>query len=489
MLALTPFVLSHLGVERYGVWILINSFIGYYGMLDFGFRAGVNQFLIRSVAAKEFDQANVVFSSALAALAGLAVIIALLTLLGAIFVPDLLDIPDSSRLEAARVILIVGSAAAVQVVFSPFGAVFVAKQRFDLLNLIAIAMRLTSAALIIASLYMGFGLIGLAAASAFSTVFGCILRAVVAKKLLTSLRFSRQLIRTEKLRGISSFGLWNFLISMTDYVYLNFLPILIVMFMPVAAVGHYALAAGLWHELNKLFSPIGQVLYPVAAELHVQGDKNALQRLYIDGTRLFLLVVIPVVLIAIVWAEDFYRLWVGDEFLSGEPFVAVSTLLRIMLVGTVFGYTANIAGQSLIGAGNVRSVAILKSLGALTTVTISIALFGKLGLTAIAVALVIGIFLSDVVGTSILLKKNLGLRFSQFLRRSWLRLTLTAVVLFSIDMLIYSIWDPNSWSKMILQGAVAGICALFVVMLIGMTHDERRELVVQPLSKIFSPDR
>ena len=166
---------------------------------------------------------------------GLGIIIALLTLVAMFFIPDLLDVPDSDRLEATYCIVIVGLAAAFQTLFSPFAAVFVAEQRFDLLNLIAIAMRLTSAALAIICLYMGFGLPGLAAAAAVSTVGGSLLRAAVAKRILPSLSLSRQLVNAKKLRGIGSFGLWNFLISMTDYVYLSLLPILVAVFMPVAA--------------------------------------------------------------------------------------------------------------------------------------------------------------------------------------------------------------------------------------------------------------
>jgi O-antigen/teichoic acid export membrane protein len=484
ILGLTPFVLAQLGVERYGIWILINSFIGYYGLLDFGFRAGVNQFLIRTVAAKDFNEANIVFSSAVAALAGLGIIIALLTIVGMFFAPDLLDIADSDRREAVYSIAIVGLAAAIQVLFSPFGAVFVAKQRFDLLNLVAISMRLTSAALTIICLYMGFGLPGLAAAAASSTVGGCLLHAIIARRILPSLVITLKLVKLEKLRGIGSFGLWNFLIAVTDYVYLSLLPILVAAFMPLAAVGHYALAAGLWHELNRLFSPIGQVLYPVAAEMHVKDEILGLQRLYVDGTRLILLVVLPATMLAAVWAEDFYFLWVGGEFLSGDPFIPVSTLLRVMLIGSVFGYTANIAGQSLIAAGHVRSIAILKFFGALTTVAISIALIGNLGLIAIALAACTGIFLCDVVGTSMVLKRLLGLRFSQFLRRSLVPLSLTGVALFTINKIIHSLWEPNTWSRLLTQGGIAGCCSLLVVLFIGLTGDERRDLIVKPLSKL-----
>jgi len=142
ILALTPYVLSQLGIERYGIWVIINSFIGYYGMLDFGFRAGVSQFLIRSIAAEDYPQANSVISTALATLAILGVIILLLTIAGALIIPDVLDLQLETRREATLCILIVGTASAIQISLSPFAAVFVAAQRFDLSNLIGVSMRL-----------------------------------------------------------------------------------------------------------------------------------------------------------------------------------------------------------------------------------------------------------------------------------------------------------------------------------------------------------
>ena len=70
-LVLTPFVLRELGPARYGVWILTSSIIGYYGLLDIGFRGGVTQFLTRYIAVGDYPKASECISSAVAVLASL----------------------------------------------------------------------------------------------------------------------------------------------------------------------------------------------------------------------------------------------------------------------------------------------------------------------------------------------------------------------------------------------------------------------------------
>src|SRR5207247_10385008 len=114
-------------------------------------------------------------------------------------------------------------------------------------------------------------------------------------------------------RGLMGFVAWNFLVSINAFVYQHVPSIVIASVMPIAAVGFYALATGLTRQINSVLNPIPQVIYPAATELHVRDDRRALEQLYHDGSRLMLLVMIPVVLIAAFWAPDFYRLWLGSK--------------------------------------------------------------------------------------------------------------------------------------------------------------------------------
>src|SRR3954449_2645792 len=90
-LALTPYLLHVLGVGRYGIWILASSIIGYYGLLDVGIRAGVTQYLTRSIAIRDFGGAGEVVSTAVALLAMLAGVMVLLSVAGALFAPRIFD--------------------------------------------------------------------------------------------------------------------------------------------------------------------------------------------------------------------------------------------------------------------------------------------------------------------------------------------------------------------------------------------------------------
>ena len=126
----------------------------------------------------------------------------------------------------------------------------------------------------------GYGLVGVSVATCGVSLIDFIIRWCVASRLVPQLKVSRRLASIERLREIGSFGAWAFLISVNAYVYQHLPNILIGALMPIAAVGHYALATGLTRQINSVLVPVGQVIYPAATELHAQGDKSRLERLY-----------------------------------------------------------------------------------------------------------------------------------------------------------------------------------------------------------------
>src|SRR4051812_50031721 len=78
-LVLTPYVLHGLGASRYGIWAITARVIGYYGLLDFGIRGGINQFFTRFVAVGDHKGASEGLGPAGAILGGIATPCALIT--------------------------------------------------------------------------------------------------------------------------------------------------------------------------------------------------------------------------------------------------------------------------------------------------------------------------------------------------------------------------------------------------------------------------
>ena len=482
-LALTPFVLHHLGTARYGIWVLSASIIGYYGLLDLGLRGGVTQYLTRYLAAGDDIKASECMSSAVAALATLGVVLVALSIGAAYLAPRVFNLSSAMEQEAFWCVLIVGFSSAIQFSLQPFTSVFTALQRFDLANVIGVATRLLTAGGIVVALNLGYGLIGVAAATCVTSVIDYLIRWQIARRLAPQLEVSWRRASLHRLREIASFGAWNFLISINGYVYQHVPNLLIASLMPIAAVGYYALATGLSRQVNAVLSPVGQVVYPAAASLDVQGDRRGLERLYHDGSRLIMLVMIPVVLIAMFWAEDFYRLWIGEKYVSGTPFQPVPLLFQILLLSTITNFSS-IASHILSGAGRVRMVATALLCGSVLNFAVSLSLISSYGLIGVAIATVFASIVVDLIAMPLLVQKALGLRVREYLRSACLRPVLAGVAQTILVASIRLTGAPSDWLHLILQGAVAGVALLAVTVSIGITAAERQRFLVQPLRRM-----
>ena len=399
-LVLTPFVLRELGTGRYGIWILTSSIIGYYGFLDLGFRAGVTQYLTRYLAVGDYKKASECLSSAVAVLAGLGTLMLGLSLGAAYAAPHLFDLPGGLEREAFWCIVIVGASTAIQFALNPYTSVFTATQRFDLANVIGVSTRLLTALGIVVALKTGQGLIGVSAATCSASVVDYLVRWSIARRLAPQIEVSFSRASFGRIREIGAFGAWNSLISINQFVYQHVPNLLIGAFMPIAAVGHYALATGLTRQISSVLNPVAQVIYPAAAQIHAQGDRRSLERLYHDASRLLLLVMIVIVIPASFWAHDFYRLWIGEKYLSGGTFQSVALLFEILLISIATSNSSSIAGQILMGAGHVRSVAVALIFGSVLNLAISSVLIGRYGLLGVATATVTSAMLVSQPGST-----------------------------------------------------------------------------------------
>lgn len=484
-LVLTPFVLHELGVARYGIWILTSSIIGYYGLLDLGFRAGVNQYLTRYLALKDYEKAGECLSTAVTSLSALGLVMVMLSVAAAYIAPHFFQFPTDLKREAFWCILIVGLTSAIQFSLCAFAAMFSATQRFDLANLIGIATRLLTAGAILLALKMDTGLIGVSLATCLASLLDNLIRWRVSRRLVPQLHVSPRRFRSDRLREIYSFGLWNFLISINGYV-CNYVPnLLIGTFMPVAAVGHYALSNGLSRQVNAVLGPIGQVMYPAATAMHSRGDHDGLERLYQDGSRLMMLVMIPTLLLAGFWAEDFFRLWIGQSYLSGEPFQSVAVLFQVLLVGVFTTYFSNIGAQILSGSGRVRVVAITLICGSLFSVTSSVILIRYLGLLGVALSVVMASVLVDLIAMPLLIQRFLGLSIRGYLVHACARPFAALVFQAAGVFLLRLMHRPMDWWSLIWQGAAAVLWMASVALVIGTTAEEREKFLVRPLRRVL----
>ncbi len=262
---------------------------GYYGMLDFGFSAGITQYLTRYLAAKDVDGMNRTASTGFVTLSccGLLVFVASIVIAGN--AGQVLQIPAAVNREVAAVIVITGISMALQFAFFTYSAVFTAVQRFDLANAIGIATRLLSAIGVILFLKAGYGLIGLSVVLAVTNIFDYLCRWRVAVRLIPEMQISLKWPSKKNIQEVMTFGVWNFVIAGSVRLISYSDSIVIAAFMPIAAVAPFAIAANLRSYFDEVFVRVGYVFFPAATQLDAEGDREGLSNLYLVASKFMFL--------------------------------------------------------------------------------------------------------------------------------------------------------------------------------------------------------
>ncbi len=65
-LVLTPYIISNVGEARYGIWTVISTIVGYYGLLDLGIQSAVVRYVARYAGQGDYRSMNEVASTSLA---------------------------------------------------------------------------------------------------------------------------------------------------------------------------------------------------------------------------------------------------------------------------------------------------------------------------------------------------------------------------------------------------------------------------------------
>jgi len=481
---LTPFVLRSLGDTRYGVWVLVLGLTGYYGLFDLGFRSGISQYLTRHLATRDFDQLNRTASTAFVALSACGAVVLLVSLAVAWLAPLVFTIPPDAVREVRWCILVIGATTAVQFPCFPYGAVFTATQRYDALNAVRISIRIAAAIATYAALALGHGLVALAAVNAAGDLIAYALQFRVAHRILPELRIVPKWANWASLWAMTAYGIWSVVIQGANYLKHYFHAIVIGLFMPIAALAPYSLASGLVSHVGGMFIPIATVFFPLAASLDAQNDLERQRKMYLAGARVFFLGISTVALIAVVWAKDFFRLWVGSRFVEAGPYTSVQLLFGLLILGSVFAVGQRIGMQTLLGKRRMSVIAALLAAEAVATVVLALCLVDRYGLLGIALSNMIPAIAVHGLAYPVVLCRALGIPVATFVREVCLRPLLCGAALAGLLTAARTLLPaPEGWVPLVLYGAVSGLVGIALAAGIGLRRSEQQAMVA-PVARL-----
>ena len=457
---LTPFMLEELGFEKYGLWILIVSILGFFQVFAIGLPTAVQRSIAIHFAKKDNKGINTIFSCS----------IFLFLIIG--FVASLLLIAlginsrfiDSSNSELLSFALIVLSIKLfLQFFMLSFYGFFSALLRFDIDNYITTSCEIIKAALIIL-LIKKLQINGLIIAVLISDFIGYIIKIFYAKKIYPQLKFSTQYISKKEILKLFNFSKHVVANSLTRSINVNADPILITKIFNLNSVSLFNIPSRFCASASKIVSSIVNISFPLFSYKFAKKEdmSELFNRIVCINLSICLFIYLPIFALS----ETFLRLWVGEEFKNA---INIVFFLIFSLVCQAYGKPIQ---DLLLAQGNHQRFAFVNLAGSLLNVSCSIIFASFAGITGIAVGTAIGFFMTEIILYSFLVKKFNDLS----LKKALFKFVHTTTILFFVGVTINRIiknLEIANWSEFLFYAILIGFFSLTISWFVVLNHNLR----------------
>src|SRR3989442_2348939 len=238
---LTPYMLRHLGDTGFGLWVLVTTLTGYYGLLDFGLRNSISRFVAHYAANDDAASLGRVISTGLVTNAALGSLVLLMAGLVAWNLELVVAVPGDWTPPARGLVLVFGLGSALGFPLNLFGHVLEGFQRFTWIGGVQAAVTLVRAGLTVWEIGRGYGVVAVGGVTISTTVAGSLIYAGAVHRVFPRLRIRWASVDHAMFRQLAGYGLVAFGISIAALLRFQADALVIGAFLSVQAVAHFSI--------------------------------------------------------------------------------------------------------------------------------------------------------------------------------------------------------------------------------------------------------
>ena len=404
--------LDYLDQTTYGIWLTLTSFLGWFSFFEIGLGNGLKNKLSEALANKDYQLGKIYVSTTYGILTFIMAVVAILFFIfnNLIDWTVILNTDKELANDLAYLASIVFGFFFLRFIFQLINIVLTSDQRPALANtfgpignlitliIIYVLTKTTEGSLI----YLGWVLsvvplliLVLASLLFYNTDY---------RKISPSISH----IKIEYAKDLLSLGIKFFAIQMAGLIIYQSSTIIIAQFFGPSEVTTYNIGYKYFSILTMAFSIIVSPFWAAYTEAWVKDDIK-----WIKNTVKKLIMIWGVIstggLIMLLFAEQFYYLWVGDEV--KVPF-NLSLVLLIYFITYTFG---GIFNMFINGVGKIKLQLILSGISALIFIIVAIVLIKvfKLGIISLVIASIIanieGFIIAPIQYKKLINKKAYGI--------------------------------------------------------------------------------
>ena len=479
---LIRFFLSRLGEVQYGVWVLIGgSIFRYAPLLSVGFNSSINRYIPLFMAQNDHDGVRRVINTSLLFFIAVGIILVIISLVVCFNVGSWFAIEPQLVRTAGILVLVVGFCSAIAIPLQPSTAILSGLQRYDIINLVMLAVLALRTILVVMLLLRGYGLLTTGIVFGLSEIAIKVLHSIFAKRLLPAVSLSLGKIDLQLFKEMLAYGINTFMYAMGAIIIYSASNLIIGIFMGTAQVSQFSIATAGVLLLSQFLQAFTAAIKPAVSDLDTRNDAAAVKEITFLTQKYSLLLIIPGGCFLIVMGREFLDVWVSDRFNDPTVIDSMAVILTILTVGHCLRLAQHSNFLVLVGRGQHKIFGILTALMALFCVlasVLSVKVF-HWGLRGIAWSNFVPMALTSMFILPMYFNRKMRISTLENIRNVWrpaLLGSLPAVVMICVWKYLA---PPNSWLEI-----VGVVVAATVLILIGGWFVSLKEVEKKRFAKI-----
>ncbi len=448
---LSPFILHHLGDEAFGLWILIFSVTGYYGLFDLGIRSSIVRYVAKYSATQENEELNRLINTAMFSYGAIGIAAMLITLVATYYVGSIFRIPAEFLVTARWLLLMVGASVSLGFPLGVFSGILEGIQRFYLMYIINVTSTLLRALLIVVALRKGGGLLTVAAITVALPLVNQLLNAVVAFRQL-QIRLGYKYVNRASLKLIASYSSTTFVIIIAGRLRFKTDALVIGSFISAAAITYFTIGSRLVDYASEVVSSLAQIFIPMSSQSQAKGDLDGLRKIFVVGNRACAFIIFPITAILTILGKSVIEAWVGAKYVATSY-----PVLLVLLYPTTLMLAQSASGRTLWGMAKHRTWAWVVLAEGVSNLVLSILLVRPYGIMGDAIGTAIPLTCSMIFFLPQHLCKLLGIKLRTYIYRAFLLPLVLCIPLIAVLLLMQRWFIPHHFGPLLIQLVIAGL--------------------------------
>jgi O-antigen/teichoic acid export membrane protein len=351
-LIITPFIVKNLTIEGYGIYILLTSVFGYYGIFDLGLGQGLIKFVSEYQATKDYKRLN----SAINSIFWTQFILgALMSILLVLFASEIVAVFHVSPVNYSITVIAL-KISAIGFFFSmlsaTFSSVLIGLQRYDITSITDSTINFTLNILVLIISFLKYGLQGVVIVTVISSIISFIVYCIILHFKLPQYKIYF-LLDFSILKQFLAFS-GNIFLSKLSSIFANYIVRFVVsFFLGPSAVTYYVIPSKLLGAYGGVLSSAANTLFPFTSNLAANGKNSDIKTLFLKASSLFVAFSLPISMFIAIFSKGILTLWMGRDFAENSWMV-----LSILSISSTIGGFSAVPNLIILGMGNSKLIGI-----------------------------------------------------------------------------------------------------------------------------------